>query len=169
MWLCIFNFWNVLIYAFVFGNVQKSVELCRKDKMMYAKIHRNMPQIGGEIFGMVNVALWNFGRRRERWPHLSPFLIPFQIPPFSSLIYICRNFQFLPRIRLRVAENCPSTTIKSLKGCRSFWFSSNSSWISNKMFIKILIRFREKLPSNKQKIAPFSDTIWKVIREQTGK
>ena len=75
-----------------------------------------------------------------------PFLSPFQIPPFSSLIYICRNFQFLPRIRLRVAENCPSTTIKSPKGCRSFWCSSNSSWISNKMFIKILIRFREKLP-----------------------
>ena len=75
-----------------------------------------------------------------------PFLSPFQIPPFSSLIYICRNFQFLPRIRLRVAENCPSTTIKSPKGCRSFWCSSNSSWISNKMLIKILIRFREKLP-----------------------
>ena len=49
------------------------------------------------IFGMVNVGCWNFGHK-EGWPHPSPFLIHIQVPPFSSLIYICPNslFKFCP-------------------------------------------------------------------------
>ena len=46
---------------------------------------------------MVNVGCWNFGHK-EGWPHPSPFLIHIQVPPFSSLIYICPNslFKFCP-------------------------------------------------------------------------
>ena len=51
------------------------------------------------------------------------FLIAIQIPPFSSLIYICPNFHFLPLENsfTREAENLQSTTIKS-QAARPFDF-----------------------------------------------
>ena len=51
------------------------------------------------------------------------FLIAIEIPPFSSLIYICPNFHFLLQENsfMREAENLQSTTIKS-QAARPFDF-----------------------------------------------
>ena len=71
------------------------------------------------------------------------FLIAIQIPPFSSLIYICPNFHFLPLENsfTREAENLQSTTIKS-QAARHFDFHFHvlgESLIFSKIYIWYLI------------------------------